>query len=134
MPVLARAFSKIDETLGTAGKDLITLKIRLQSQPWHLYSGVVTRCVSRPPPCPKARRGAAGAWRRWPSIATSSSSENTPEARNMDATPRQIIARLEGYSGVSSPSLPAIAQTSTGEAKWHCNTRARTAFMSRPPS
>src|ERR1700755_2488396 len=44
-PFSVRAFGKIDETLALAGEDRITVKIRLQSQPWHLYSGVVVRCI-----------------------------------------------------------------------------------------
>jgi len=36
---------KFDALLAEAGPDRITIKLRLQSQPWHMYSGVVTRCV-----------------------------------------------------------------------------------------
>ena len=28
-----------------AGEDRITVKVRLQSQPWHMYSGVIVRCI-----------------------------------------------------------------------------------------
>ncbi|HET6306680.1 MAG TPA: thioredoxin, partial [Rhodopila sp.] len=38
-PFSVRAFGKIDETLALAGEDRITVKVRLQSQPWHMYSG-----------------------------------------------------------------------------------------------
>ena len=44
-PYSARAFTKLDETLAVAGSDNITIKIWLHSQPWHMYSGVVVRCV-----------------------------------------------------------------------------------------
>ncbi len=44
-PYSVRAFNKFDLLLAEAGADRITIKIRLQSQPWHMYSGVVTRCV-----------------------------------------------------------------------------------------
>src|SRR6266481_2439382 len=44
-PFSVRAFGKLDALLGEAGPDRITIKLRLQSQPWHMYSGVVTRCV-----------------------------------------------------------------------------------------
>jgi hypothetical protein len=44
-PFSARAFGKIDETLKLAGDDRVTVKIRLQSQPWHMYSGVIVRCI-----------------------------------------------------------------------------------------
>src|SRR6202040_2517087 len=44
-PYSARAFTKLDETLAVAGSDNISIKIWLHSQPWHMYSGVVVRCV-----------------------------------------------------------------------------------------
>lgn len=44
-PFSAKAFGKLDETLQSAGTDTVTLKIWLHSQPWHLFSGVITRCA-----------------------------------------------------------------------------------------
>ena len=44
-PFSVRAFGKLDELLAQAGEDRITIKIRLQSQPWHMYSGVIVRCI-----------------------------------------------------------------------------------------
>ena len=44
-PFSTRAFGKLDETLALAGEDRITIKLRLQSQPWHMYSGVIVRCI-----------------------------------------------------------------------------------------
>ena len=44
-PFSGRAFGKLDDLLAHAGDDRITIKIRLQSQPWHMYSGVIVRCI-----------------------------------------------------------------------------------------
>src|SRR4051794_41923351 len=44
-PFSVRAFGKLDDLLGQAGEDRITIKLRLQSQPWHTYSGVIVRCI-----------------------------------------------------------------------------------------
>src|SRR4051812_17766840 len=44
-PFSVRAFNKLDELLNAAGENRITIKIRLQSQPWHMYSGVIVRTV-----------------------------------------------------------------------------------------
>src|ERR1700719_2960044 len=44
-PFSVRAFGKLDDLLSTAGEDRITIKLRLQSQPWHMYSGVIVRCI-----------------------------------------------------------------------------------------
>ena len=39
-PYSARSFDKLFEALAQAGEDKGTLKIRLHSQPWHLFSRV----------------------------------------------------------------------------------------------
>ncbi len=118
-PFSARAFGKIDETLGTAGEDRITLKIRLQSQPWHLYSGVVTRCVIAASTLPE---GKAAARRVLAAVAEHRDEfefEKHAGGANMDATPREIIARLEGYSSVKLAEAFAIPDLDR-EVKWHC--------------
>ena len=44
-PFSVKAFGKLDALLGQAGEDRVTVKLRLQSQPWHMYSGVIVRCI-----------------------------------------------------------------------------------------
>lgn len=44
-PFSSAAFAKIDPLLNLVGEDKLTVTIRLLSQPWHLFSGIVTRCV-----------------------------------------------------------------------------------------
>jgi hypothetical protein len=44
-PFSVKAFGKLDDLLDQAGEDRITVKLHLQSQPWHMYSGVIVRCV-----------------------------------------------------------------------------------------
>src|SRR5919206_2166941 len=44
-PFSVRAFGKLEDLLDKAGEDRIAVKIRLQSQPWHMYSGVIVRCI-----------------------------------------------------------------------------------------
>ena len=44
-PFSVKALGKLDDLLAQAGEDRITVKIRLQSQPWHMYSSVVVRCI-----------------------------------------------------------------------------------------
>ena len=44
-PFSARAFGKLDALLTKAGDDRLTIKIRLQSQPWHMFSPVTTRAI-----------------------------------------------------------------------------------------
>jgi len=41
----ARAFGKISPLLERAGEDRITIRVTVHSQPWHLFSGLVSRAV-----------------------------------------------------------------------------------------
>ena len=118
-PFSARAYGKIDETLGEAGEDRITLKIRLQSQPWHLFSGVVTRCVIAASTLPE---GKAAARRVLAAVAENRDEfefEKHAYGPNMGATPSEIIARLEDYSEVKLAEAFAIPDLDR-EIKWHC--------------
>lgn len=118
-PYSVRAFGKIDALLAAAGNDRVTVKIRLQSQPWHMYSPVVTRCViaaSTLPAGKEAARAVLG--------AIAEHREEFEFGRhcggpNMSATPNDIIARLESYSGVPLAAAFAIPDLDR-EIKWHC--------------
>ena len=44
-PFSVKAFGKLDALLDQAGEERLTVKLRLQSQPWHMYSGVIVRCI-----------------------------------------------------------------------------------------
>jgi hypothetical protein len=118
-PFSARAFGKLDQTLALAGEDRITLRIRLQSQPWHLYSGVIVRCILA------ASTLAAGKEAAKAVLATVAAHREEFEftshcgGPNMSATPRDIIARIEAYSGLQLADAFAIPDLDR-ETKWHC--------------
>ena len=44
-PFSVKTFVKLDDLLDQAGEDRITVKLHLRSQPWHMYSGVIVRCI-----------------------------------------------------------------------------------------
>ena len=44
-PHSARAFGKLMPLLERAGADRLTLRINIHSQPWHLFSGVISRAI-----------------------------------------------------------------------------------------
>jgi hypothetical protein len=118
-PFSVRALGKLDDLLAQAGEDRITIKIRLQSQPWHMYSGVITRCILAASTLEggksavKAVMIAVGAHREEFEFERHSS------GANMDATPNDIIARIERYSGVKLAAAFAIPDLDR-EIKWHC--------------
>lgn len=99
-PFSVRAFGKIDALLDHAGADRITVILRLQSQPWHLFSGVVTRCIVAATLLPEPD----AAWRAMAAVAAHREAfafDGHCRGPNMDATPRQIVARLEDFSGLA---------------------------------
>jgi len=118
-PFSVRALGKLDDLMVQAGEDLITIKIRLQSQPWHMYSGVIVRCIlaastlAGGKAAAKAVMAAVGAHREEFEF------ERHCRGGNMDATPNDIIARIEGYSGVKLAEAFAIPDLDR-EIKWHC--------------
>ena len=118
-PYSVKAYGKLDETLALAGEDRITIKIRLQSQPWHMYSGVVVRCILAASTLPGGKAAARAVM-----TAVAAHREEFEFARhcggaNMDATPNDIIARIEAYSGLQLASAFAIPNLDR-EVKWHC--------------
>src|ERR1700756_186030 len=63
-PFSVRAFGKLDDLLDEAGEERITIKVRLQSQPWHMYSGLIVRCIlaasTSKAECREIRHGGGG--------------------------------------------------------------------------
>jgi hypothetical protein len=99
-PFSVRAFGKLDDLLTQAGEDRITVKIRLQSQPWHMYSGVIVRCILA---ASTLQGGKAAAKTVMAAVAAHREEfefDRHCRGANMSATPNDIIARIEGYSDV----------------------------------
>jgi hypothetical protein len=118
-PFSARALGKLDETLAAAGEDRITIEIRLQSQPWHLYSGVITRCVLAASTLEGGRHAAKAALAAVAAHRDEFEFADHCAGANMDATPNDIVRRLEHYSGLplaEAFALPGLDR----EIKWHC--------------
>jgi hypothetical protein len=107
-PFSARAFDKFDDLLAQAGEDRITIKIRLQSQPWHLYSGVIVRCILAASTLAGGKAAAKSVMAAVAAHREEFEFERHCRGANLDATPNDIIARIEGYSGVNLAEAFAI--------------------------
>jgi hypothetical protein len=118
-PYSVKAFGKLDETLATAGEDRITIKIRLQSQPWHMYSGVIVRCILAASTLPAGKAAAKAVMAAVAAHREEFEFTKHCSGANMDASPNDIIARIEDYSGVRVADAFAIP-TLDREIKWHC--------------
>ncbi|MBL7232250.1 DsbA family protein [Komagataeibacter oboediens] len=118
-PFSCRAFSKLPDLLEKAGADRITIRIRLQSQPWHMFSGVIVRCIlaaSTLEGGKEAARTVMGAV-----AAHREEFEFTDHCAgpNMDATPNDIIKRIERYSGLQLAKAFAVPELQKA-IKWQC--------------
>lgn len=118
-PFSVRAFGKLDELLRQAGADRVTIKIRLQSQPWHLFSGVIVRCILAASTLPGGKETARAVMAAVAAHREAFEFEHHCSGPNRDATPNDIIARLEHYSGVRLAGAFAIPDLDR-EIKWHC--------------
>jgi predicted DsbA family dithiol-disulfide isomerase len=118
-PYSVRTFNKLDRLLAEAGEDRITIAIRLQSQPWHLYSGVIVRCILAASTLPGGKETAKKVMAAVAAHREEFEFTHHAGGPNMDVTPKQIIERLEAYSGVALQEAFAI-RTLDREIKWHC--------------
>ena len=117
-PFSVRALAKLDETLAVAGPGNATIKIRLHSQPWHMYSGVIVRCVLAASTLPTGKEAAKAVLAAVASHREEFEFTKHCSGPNMEASPKQIITRLENYCGLPLAEAFAIPNLDR-EIKWH---------------
>jgi len=97
-PYSKRAFEKFPALVDAAGAERLTVRIRFLSQPWHLYSGVVTRGIL----AASAAGGAETGLRVMAGIyADRDAFEFDDHCRgaNMDRTPADILGAISALAG-----------------------------------
>jgi hypothetical protein len=99
-PYSGRAFNKLDQVLGEAGEERVTLKIRLHAQPWHMFSGVIVRAIFAAATLPAGKEAAKAALAAVVAHREEFEFVHHATGPNRDATPNDIIRRLETYAGL----------------------------------
>lgn len=117
-PFSAKAFAKLEPLLEKAGEDRVTVKIRLQSQPWHLFSGIVTRAILAASTGPGGREAARTVMKAVFARREEFEFEHHCSGPNLASTPRQLIARIEAHSGIAVAE-PFLIPDLDREMKWH---------------
>ena len=117
-PFSVKAFGKLDELLAQAGAERITVRLRLQSQPWHMYSGVIVRCILAASTLPTGKEAAKAVLAAVAAHREEFEFTKHCAGPNMDATPNDIIGRIENYSGLKLADAFAIPNLDR-EIKWH---------------
>ncbi len=97
-PFSGRAFGKLPALVEAVGVDHLTVRIRFLSQPWHLYSGVITRGILAASAAIGAEAGLAvmaGIYADRDAFEFDDHCRGT----NMDRTPRDILAAVSALAG-----------------------------------
>ncbi|WP_017348726.1 DsbA family protein [Pantoea sp. A4] len=117
-PFSVRAFNKFSDLLQLVGEEKMTLKIRLQSQPWHMYSGVIVRYILAASTLPAGKEAAKQVMQAVADHREAFEFTDHSHGPNMDVTPNQLIDRLAQYSGVDAREAFKVAALQN-EIKWH---------------
>ena len=97
-PFSVRASRKLMPFLEHVGEDVLTLQVVLHSQPWHLFSGVLMRCILAAAALPDGRDKAWQTLRAIGDHREEFEFFHHCEGVNMQTTPDELIARLEVYT------------------------------------
>ena len=130
-PYSVRAFGKLDALLAQAGHDRITVNPAAVAALAHVF-GRDVRCILAASTL--GRQGSAKAVMA--AVAAHREEfefDHHAGGPNMNATPNDIIARIEGYSGFKLAEAFA-SPTSTARSNGTASSPGRTASMSRRPS
>ena len=117
-PYSAKAFPKLTELLSAAGEDRLTVKVRLLSQPWHLFSGIVSRAILAASTTDGGREAAHRVMAAVYANRDEFEFTHHCSGANMDETPNGILSRIEAKSGVRVTEAFAIPDLDR-EIKWH---------------
>ncbi|MFK3663176.1 DsbA family protein [Scandinavium sp. NPDC088450] len=118
-PFSVKAFNKLDALLAKVGEEAVTVKIRLQSQPWHMFSGVIVRCILAASTLPEGKAAAKKILQAVADHREEFEFTDHCTGPNMQATPQEIVERIERYSGVKVSEAFAVPELQT-VIKWHC--------------
>lgn len=117
-PFCKVAFGKLQPLLDALGEDRLTVRIRFVSQPWHLFSGVVTRSILAASAAGGKAKGLAAMQAVYDHREEFEFEDDHCAGPNMQRTPAQIIAQLSDLVGVdlSEPfRWPSVGQA----LRWH---------------
>lgn len=99
-PYSSKAFGKLEQLLAEVDEDKLTVKIRLHSQPWHLFSPVIVRAIYAAASLPAGKAAARQVMRAVYDHSEEFEFERHATGPNRDATPNDLIRRIEGCTGL----------------------------------
>ncbi|MHB0775998.1 DsbA family protein [Halomonas sp. WWR20] len=103
-PFSVKTFNKLDDFLTQAGPSNVRMQIWLNSQPWHLFSPIVTRAIVAASTLDGGKETAKKVMAAVAAHREEFVFENHSIGPNRNATPNDILKCLEDYSGVALTS------------------------------
>src|SRR5689334_19779332 len=98
-PFSKRAFEKLPQLPDAVGEERLTIKLRFLSQPWHLFSGIVTRGILAASATEGGKEAAlrtmAGVYEHRDDFEF----EDHSHGLNMDRTPADILRAMGKFAG-----------------------------------
>ena len=117
-PYSKRAFGKLQPLLDAVGEDKLTIKVRFVSQPWHLFSGIVTRTILAASATENGKQAALKAMNAVFDHREEFEFENHCAGPNMDRTPAEIIAHISKLTGIDL-AQPFKLKSVDQALRWH---------------
>ena len=117
-PYSAKAFSKIDTLIAEVGENQLKVIVRFQSQPWHLFSGIVIRAILAASTMEDGRNKSILVMKTIFAHREDFEFIDHCSGPNMAATPNEIITRI---SNLSSCDVSNAFQNKNlqNQIKWH---------------
>ena len=100
-PFSARAFGKLDDLLKLSGPENLSIHIWLQSQPWHLFSGIICRAILAASTDDAGKDAARKVMTAIFAQREAFEFDDHRSGPNLDATPNDLIVRMEDASGLA---------------------------------
>lgn len=130
-PFSKRAFEKLPSLVSAVGEDKLTVNIRFVSQPWHLFSGIVTRSILA---ASATDGGTAAALKAMAAIYQNRDNfefENHCSGPNMNRTPAEIVDDISKLTGIDLSE--AFKLKSVDQAlRWHTKYSRQNGIHSSP--
>ncbi len=129
-PFSKRAFEKFQPLLDAVGEDKLTIKVRFLSQPWHLFSGIVTRAILAASVAggkEAAMKAMAGIYARREDFEF----EDHSHGPNMDRTPADLVKDISDLAGVNLDAAFRLKAVDRA-MRWHARYYRQNGVHSSP--
>ena len=130
-PFSKRAFAKLQPLLSAVGEGELTIHIRILSQPWHLFSPIVCRCIV----AASATDGGRVAGLKTLDAVFENREEfvcqDHCKGPNLSSSPTDVVRRISQLSGVDFSGAFELDSV-TSAVKWHTKYARQNGVHSTP--